>query len=110
MENVYTDLRKLIEQDDKKNGYVLLDEKNGCVAGCRCGVSIYRSTEYGRGDAHEDQEGFFVLSGKGLARVGEKEFEVHEGMAFLVPAGVWHTLRSISEAQALNVLWFHSAV
>lgn len=110
MKSVYTDIRKLIEQDDKANCYVLLDENNGCVAGCRCGVTVYRLTEYGKVDAHEDQEGFFVLSGEGMARVGEQEFEIHEGMAFLVPAGVGHTLRSISETEPLKVLWFHSAL
>ena len=110
MKNIYTDLQKLMEQDNKKNSYVLLDENNGCVAGCRCGVSIYRLTEYGKVDAHEDQEGFFVIFGKGMAKVGETEFEVHEGMAFLVPAGVWHTLCSCSDTEPLMVLWFHSAV
>ena len=110
MGSVYTDLQKLIELNSKTNCYVLLDENNGCVAGCRCGITIYRSMEYGKGDAHEDQEGFFVLSGKGMARVGEKEFEIYKGMAFLVPAGVWHTLCSCSETEPLMVLWFHSAV
>ena len=43
-------------------------------------------------------------------KVGETEFEVHEGMAFLVPAGVWHTLCSCSDTEPLMVLWFHSAV
>ena len=110
MEKLYSDLHEIIEREGEKISYVLLDKANGCVSGCRCGVTVCRKTEFGNGGAHEDQEGFFVLSGKGMAKVGDTEFEVHEGVAFIVPAQVNHTLRSVSPKEPLLVFWFHSAV
>ena len=110
MQKLYSDLHEIIEREGEKISYVLLDGENGCVAGCRCGVTVCRATEFGKGGTHEDQEGFFVLSGQGAARVGEEEFEIHEGMAFIVPAKVNHTLHSASSKTPLMVLWFHSAV
>ena len=110
MDKLYSDLKEIIEREGEKISYTLLDELNGCVAGCRCGVTVCRRTEFGKGDVHEDQEGFFVLSGRGMTKVGDIEFAVHEGVAFIVPAGVSHTLCSVSAEEPLKVLWFHSAV
>ena len=110
MNKLYSDLNQIMEREGEKISYTLLDELNGCVSGCRCGVTVCRRTEFGKGGAHEDQEGFFVLSGRGMARVGNTEFGVHEGVAFIVPAGVSHTLCSASAEEPLKVLWFHSAV
>ena len=30
----------------ERTGHTLLDEDQGCVKGCRMGVSLYRNTEY----------------------------------------------------------------
>ena len=51
----------------------LLDQENGCQAGCRCGILEYTQLDYLQGGTHEDQEVFFVLSGTGLAVVGDQE-------------------------------------
>lgn len=42
----YTTLDSIIAQMPERTGHTLLDEKQGCVKGCRMGVSLYRSTEY----------------------------------------------------------------
>ena len=55
-------------------GFSLLDENNGCVNGCCCGVSRYTKTEYQIPGCHDDQEGFMVLSGNGYAKLGEEAF------------------------------------
>ena len=69
----YTTLDSIIAQMPERTGHTLLDEKQGCVNGCRMGVSLYRSTEYHMPQKHDDQEGFFVLDGKGYALVGDEE-------------------------------------
>ena len=89
--------------------FSLLDETNGCVNGCCCGVSRYAKTEYNVPGCHDDQEGFMVLSGSGYAKVGEEERFVSTGTAFIVPAGVEHSLRTIDPACPLEVFWFHAA-
>ena len=42
----YTTLDSIITQMPERTGHTLLDEDQGCVNGCRMGVSLYRSTEY----------------------------------------------------------------
>ena len=66
--------------------YDMLDESNGCLNGCCCGVSVYTETEYQTPGCHDDQEGFMVLSGSGFARLGAEERAVCKGTAFIVPA------------------------
>ena len=63
----YTTLDSIIAQMPERTGHTLLDENQGCVKGCRMGVSLYRNTEYHMPQKHDDQEGFFVLDGKGYA-------------------------------------------
>ena len=67
-------------------------------------------SEYGKGGIHENPKGFFVLSGEGMAKIGEEEFAIHEGMSFLAPAGVHHVVKSSSADVPVKVFWFHSAV
>ena len=59
----YTTLDSIIAQMPERTGHTLLDENQGCVKGCRMGVSLYRNTEYHMPQKHDDQEGFFVLDG-----------------------------------------------
>jgi len=89
--------------------FSLLDEANGCVNGCCCGVSRYTETEYQAPGCHDDQEGFMVLSGSGFAKLGDEERFVCSGTAFIVPAGVEHSLRTDNPAIPLEVFWFHAA-
>ena len=42
----YTTLDSIIAQMPERTGHTLLDEDQGCVKGCRMGVSLYRNTEY----------------------------------------------------------------
>lgn len=103
-------LERCIKEAGDRVGYTLLDERHGCVNGCRCGVSIYREKEYGHGSAHEDQEGFFVLEGRGHALIDGQEIAMEPGDSFIVPAGVLHTMRRDEDCEFCKVFWFHSAV
>lgn len=93
-----------------KLGYRLLDEKNGCTSGCCCGVSVYDNTEFPKDyGAHEDQEGFLVLEGEGVARLDELEIDIRPGDSFLAAPGVKHTIKC-EPGKPVKVFWFHSAV
>lgn len=105
-------LDEIISSMGKRTGYSLLDERHGCVNGCRCGVSIYTRTEYDleHAGAHEDQEGFFVLEGRGRALVDGEEIIMEPGVCFMVPAGVSHAMKCDADCGCCRVFWFHAAV
>lgn len=105
----YTTLDSIIAQMPERTGHTLLDEKQGCVNGCRMGVSLYRNTEYHMPQRHDDQEGFFVLDGKGYALVGEEEIPLLPGTSFMVPAHTDHVIRRDPSCDCCKVLWFHAA-
>ncbi len=108
----YVKLDEVIASAGRRTGYNLLDENEGCVNGCRCGVSIYRRTEYdlSHATAHDDQEGFFVLEGRGRALIGDEELIMEPGMCFMVPAGVVHAMKRETDCEYCKVFWFHAAV
>ncbi len=89
--------------------YPLLDETNGCVAGCCTGITIYATTEY-TPNTHDDQEGFLIIEGEGWALVGEEEFRIEEETSFIVPAGVIHAIKRHPDSKPVKVFWFHAAI
>lgn len=105
-------LEDVIKSMGKHTGYELIGEKDGCVNGCRCGVSVYTRSEYDltHADAHDDQEGFFVLEGRGRAMVGDDEIMLEPGVCFVIPAGVKHCMKRESDCEFCKVFWFHSAL
>ena len=90
--------------------YRLLDGRNGCLAGCCTGMSVYTATEYPAANSHEDQEGFVVLAGSGWAKVGDEEFRLEPEVSFIAPAGVKHCIKSDSADAPVKVFWFHAAI
>lgn len=106
----FVTLKQVMEREGEQLGYLLLGEEEGCVNGCCCGVSVYRSKEYGEAAAHEDQEGFYVLEGRGSALIAGEELLLEPGMSFVVPAKVEHVMKAAPESDACKVFWFHAAV
>ena len=98
------------EQGSGHVSYDLLTQANGCVNGCIAGISDYTETEYGDSGCHEDQEGFYVVSGTGWAKVGNEEKRIAAGDAFFVPPGVAHTMKAECRDTLLRVFWFHASV
>lgn len=88
----------------------LLDQENGCRAGCRCGILEYTQTEYLQGGVHEDQEVFFVLSGRGTAMVGQQEIPLSPGVCFIAPPGQYHTIKRANDTPCVRLFFFHAAV
>jgi len=87
----------------------LLGEKDGCLAGCRTGILIYKQEEYKQGGVHNDQEGFFVLSGRGSAIVGSEEFSLEPGVCFIVPPGEYHSIKRDTSCSCIKLFFFHAA-
>ncbi|MCM1112393.1 MAG: cupin domain-containing protein [Muribaculum sp.] len=106
----YVRMDEVMEREGNRIGYTLLDERHGCVNGCRLGISVYIYDEYGRASAHEDQEGFFVLEGRGMALIDGEELALEPGMAFMIPAGTPHAMKKDKDCGFCKVLWFHGAV
>jgi len=107
----YIHLEEALEKQKVNGGGLrFLGTDNGCVAGCCSGITVYSGTEYGFGGVHDDQEGFFVLSGEGYAKLDDEEFEVYPGTSFVALPGVKHTVKSKSPDEPVKVFWFHSAI
>lgn len=108
----YITMEEVIEQQGEgKRGYTFLSEANGCVNGCRSGVSTYASLEFKPNPgSHADQEGFYVLEGEGYAKLDDLEFPIKAGDSFIALPGVKHTLRSKEGSVPVKVFWFHSGI
>ena len=107
----YADLNKIEPHYGKGHySFNLLDADNGCSSGCTTGVSLYTCVDYQQPGNHDDQEGFFVLDGKGFARIGKDEIELYPGISFIVPAGTEHSIKSSSDHTGIKVFWFHAAI
>lgn len=90
--------------------YYLVNEENGCVAGCKTGISCHTKTEYPEVQYHDDQEGFLVLEGTGWAMVGDQEIRLEPETAFIVPARTAHCVKRDKDSKEVKVFWFHAAI
>lgn len=90
--------------------YPLLNDENGCVAGCNVCIGCYTDEEYVITGAHEDQEIFYVLEGTGTALVGEQEINLKPGTCFLVKPGNKHGIKKDKDCEYVKALFFHAAV
>ena len=88
---------------------VLIDRSHGATNGFCMGMSYYSSDDYGQPGIHADQEGFYVLEGTGTAKVAGAEFRIGPGSAFLVRAGLPHTIKKDPDSKLVAVLWSHGA-
>lgn len=106
----YVRVEDVLGEKVKKTGYTLLDESHGCVNGSTCGISLYRNKNYLKITAHDDQEGFLVLEGRGVAYIDGEELNIEPGMCFMVPAHVEHAMKAAEGCDVCKVFWFHAAV
>lgn len=89
--------------------YSLLDSSLGCTNGCKAGVTVFLSDEYNPAGTHDDQEGYYVLSGTGFAKVDGQEIALEPDMSLIVPAGKTHCMKRSPSCDGLKVFWFHAA-
>jgi mannose-6-phosphate isomerase-like protein (cupin superfamily) len=92
------------------SSFPLLNDVHGCVKGCCTGIIIYTAVEYPSANVHEDQEGFIVMEGAGWAKVGAEEFRLETDTAFIVPAGINHTIKRDPNSKSIKLFWFHAAI
>jgi mannose-6-phosphate isomerase-like protein (cupin superfamily) len=73
-------------------------------------LNLFYSAEYPAvPGVHEDNEGFYVISGRGSIKIEEREYELIPGTAILVPAGLHHALRKTGN-EDLKVFIYHFPV
>ena len=98
------------EGDDNAVGAELIGKNNGALNGFCLGIAVYYTDQYGEPGVHDDQEGFYVLEGTGKVKMGNEEFEVWPGSAFLARKGVPHTIKRNPGSVPVKVVWSHGAV
>ncbi len=91
-------------------GGMLIGPENGATKGYCIGVGIVEKEEYGPPGVHEDQEGFYVIQGTGTTKVGDEEFAIGPGSAYIALKGVPHAVKKTPGSKPLKLLWSHGAV
>ena len=89
---------------------LLIGSQHGAVQGFCLGVAVYDQVEYNPPGVHDDQEGFYVLEGRGMACVGAEDFEIRPGSAFIAAKGVPHSMKRHPDSGPIRVLYAHGAV
>lgn len=77
--------------------------------GARMGVSLIASTEYGKEEDHDDQEGLFFVEGTGKALFNSMEYDINPQTYVLMPAHTKHCFKRNPDSGIIRLLWFHSA-
>ena len=90
--------------------YDLLTNANGCQKGCKAGLTEHRATEFPEPQVHEDQEGFYVISGKGWILLDNEKYRVEPDTSLIVPPGVRHAFIRDADVPCVKVFWFHAAI
>lgn len=88
----------------------LIDEQHGAVKGYKIGIAEYTTEEFLTPGIHDDQEGFYVIEGEGWAKVGEEEFPIKPGSAFIAPKDTAHTVKKNPDSVPVKLVWSHGAV
>lgn len=91
-------------------GAELIGQQNGAVNGYSLGIAIYYLETYTEPGVHDDQEGFYVVEGSGQARVGDEEFDIRPGSAFIAAKGVPHSIKRNPDSGPVKVIWSHGPV
>ena len=91
-------------------GAELIGPQQGAVNGYSVGVALYFLDTYGEPGDHDDQEGFYVVEGRGKARVGGVEFDIRPGSAFIAARGVPHSIKRNPDSGPVKVVWSHGPV
>lgn len=94
----------------KDGGGLLIGPAHGATKGFCVGVATYEKETYNTPGVHEDQEGFYCVSGRGMAKVGDEEFEISPGSAFIALAGVPHSVKKLPGSEPVKLVWSHGAI
>ena len=89
---------------------LLFGEEQSAIKGFCMGIAYYDREEYLRPGVHDDQEGFYVLEGAGTAKVGDEEFPIRPGSAFIAREGVPHQVKKDPGSVPVRIVYAHGAV
>lgn len=78
-------------------------------SGFELGVCVYDATEYPKTKSHEDEEAIYIISGKGFAKIGDKEVELRKGTAIYIPPNTPHCIKKTGEEE-LKAVYCHSGL
>ena len=104
----------VVKQDPAKllefpgaHSYQHFEKDDTPIKGVFTMFNIFYSTEYPAvPGVHDDNEGFYVVSGEGTIKIKEKEYDMVPGAAILVPAGTPHAIRKKGN-EDLKVFIYH---
>lgn len=87
---------------------VLLSPRRGGTKNISLGMTLLPPKKSSNYHKHENEEEiWYVVSGKGKAIIDDKEFTIEKGVAIYVPPGSFHQLVNTSD-ETLKVLWIFS--
>ena len=106
---VHQDPAKLMEYPGA-HSYQLYENDNTPLPGIIAMFNVFFSNEYPAvPGVHDDNEGFYVVSGCGSMKIKDKEYDLFPGTAMLVPAGFAHAIRKKGN-EDLKVFIYHFPV
>lgn len=90
--------------------FTVLNEEYGGIPGSNIGITYYSNTQYTNLELYDDQVFFYVLEGRGKAKIGNCEIELSEHSMFVVPPKTEHALLSDDFTTPIKVLWTHNPI
>ena len=92
---------------DRRSTDLISADNTPAHRGLSLGVAEYTAEQYGELQRHDDQEAVYCVSGQGIIRVGDDEYEILPGRAFFIGRGVAHATRRTS-AEPVKVVYVHA--
>ena len=84
----------------------IFDAANTPVNGCCAMFNVFFSEDYPQPGVHDDNEGFYVISGSGKMMVNGEEHDLKPGCAMYAPAGMPHAIKKVG-SEDLRVFLYH---
>lgn len=107
MKKVYSDRSEQVTEYPGSHSWEYFGEHDTPCQGYRAMFNYFYNEEYiAPYGVHEDNEGFFVVSGEGTMIIGDAEFVLRPGISMIAPADVPHAIRKTSD-ENLGVFLFH---
>ena len=89
--------------------FPIFDSENTPLHGCSAMLNIFSDDQYKTPGVHDDNEGFYVISGEGMAMIGIDEYVLTPGTAIYAPAWIPHALKKTGD-EDLKVFIYHFPV
>ena len=96
--------------DSSHAGTELIGKPTGATNRFCMGIASYFLETYGEPGVHDIQECFYVVEGTGVAKLGDEEFDIRPGSAFLAQKGVPHSIKKNPGSVPVKLVWAHGAL